>query len=485
MSETLSVLVAASEASPLAQTGGLGEVTGSLPLALRDLGFNVSIVMPAYRSLLDRKDTWETIARDLPVRLGGLHLSAQVLSSELAPGVPAYLIRRDELFDRSGLYGNEYGEYYDTPERYVFFSRAVAALGPKLGFYPDILMANDWQTGLVMPLLDLAGLPGTAGVFTVHNQGYLGLVPPDRTDILGLPGSYYTMDGLEYYGQMSLLKAGIVYSQAVTTVSPTYAREVQSPEGGHGLDGVMKSAAYKLTGILNGVDYSVWNPATDQHLAAHYKVDDLSGKSLCKIYLLRRMGLLEQLRDKPIMGMVTRLTAQKGLSLLSEAADDIFKQDVGLVVLGSGEPYFEDLARNLKDRFPDRVGLELGYDPVMAHEIIAGSDMLLMPSMYEPCGLAQMYGLKYGTVPIVRSVGGLNDTVRDQEENNGPPTGFKFGPFQARALVRAVRRAVEAWKNQDGWREIMRTGMNEDFSWGRSAREYAAVFEQALRRRRG
>ena len=480
---SLSVLIVASEVSPLAQTGGLAEVTGSLPLALRDAGVNVAVAMPAYRQILENGTNYEIRARDIPVRVGGSHLSADILIGELAPGIPAFFVRRDEFFDRTGLYGGKQGDYFDNPERYIFFSRVIPAMCAAVGFVPDIIMANDWQTGLVMTLLDLGALPRTAGVFAVHNQGYLGLVPPERTSSIGVPDRYYTMDGLEYFGQMSLLKAGIIYAQAVTTVSPTYAREVQTPEGGHGLDGVMRAISDKLHGILNGVDYSVWNPARDALIAAKYFPKDLSGKAACKEALLKKMNL-ENMIDRPVIGMVTRLSAQKGLNLLAEAADDLFKLDLGLVVLGSGESWHEDLMRQLRVKFPDRMGLCVGYDRQLSHEIIAGSDMFLMPSMYEPCGLAQMYSLKYGTVPIVRATGGLNDTVRDTRNNSGDSTGFKFDRFLASAMVRAVRRAVDAYKDREAWRAMMLRGMAEDFSWDRSAREYIGIFEKAVERRR-
>ncbi|MEW6264334.1 MAG: glycogen synthase GlgA [Thermodesulfobacteriota bacterium] len=481
---SLSVLVAASEAAPLAQTGGLAEVTGSLPSALRDIGCRVTVVMPAYRRVLETVKTWEVAARDLPVRIGQSNLTADVLSGELVTGVPLHLVRRDEFFDRTGLYGSSQGDYFDNPERFVFFSRVIPALCSAIGFTPDVILGNDWQTGLIMALLNQGALPRTAGVFCVHNQGFLGLVPPERTINIGLTDRYYTMEGMEYYGQMSLLKAGIVYAQAVTTVSPSYAQEVQTPEGGHGLDGVMRSINWRLFGILNGVDYRVWNPALDANLAANYSPQDLSGKLACKEDLLAAMGR-SNLLDKPLLGMVTRLTPQKGLGLLSESLEDLFKLDVGLVILGSGDARQEEQVRQMLTRYPDRMAGRFGYDPPLAHKIIAGCDMILMPSMYEPCGLAQMYGLKYGTVPVVRAVGGLNDTVKDPGNGNGQATGFKFGPFQARSLVRAVKRAVESFREKERWRTIMLAGMAEDFSWNRSAREYLKVFEQALSNRRG
>jgi starch synthase len=482
MNDTLSVLVVSPEVAPLAQTGGLAEVAGTLPLALNELGCRVAVAMPAYHQVMQNRTDLEVAARDIPVRVGDLYLTAQVLQAELAPGVPLFLVQRDEYFDRSGIYGGYQGDYFDNPERFIFFSRAIPAMCPGVGFVPDVILANDWESGLVMVMLDLGALPRTAGVFSIHNQGYLGLVPAERRHIIGIPDRYYGIDGLEYFGQMSLLKAGIMYSQAVTTVSPTYAQEIQTPEGGQGLDGAMRAVNWKLRGILNGVDYHVWNPAADPHIAAQYSIDDLAGKALCKQSLLEEMGLAH-LKDAPIIGMVTRLTSQKGFNLVAEASEDIFKAGAGLIVLGAGEPWHEDQLKKLKELYPDRVAMRIGYDPPLAHQIIAGCDMLLMPSMYEPCGLAQMYALKYGAIPLVRAVGGLNDTIRDPGDGT-PATGFKFGSFQARALARAVRRAVEVFGQPETWKEMMVAGMKEDFSWGRSAREYLSVFEWAIDRRR-
>lgn len=482
--DSLSVLVVTPEAAPLARTGGLAEVAGSLPLVLRDLGCQVAVAMPAYRCALESGPGWETAAKDLPVRLGGVHLTAEALVGELAPDVPIYLLRRDEFFDRSHLYGGGQGDYFDNPERFIFFSRAIFPLCSSVGFVPDVILANDWQAGLVMPLLHLGALPRTAGVFTIHNQGFLGLVPPERINNIGLPQRYYTLQGLEYYGQMSLLKAGIVYAQAVVTVSPAYAQEIQTPEFGHGLDGLMRSVSHRLYGILNGVDYQVWNPAADEHLAARYSPRDLSGKARCKQELLLKMGLPDYLRDKPVVGMVTRMTAQKGCSLVIEGIEELLKHDLGLVVLGAGDADFEAAFSEIQALRPDRIGLAVDFDPPLARQIIAGCDMFLMPSLFEPCGLAQMFSLKYGTVPIVRAVGGLSDTVIDPEEGRGPGTGFKFNRFRTHALIRAVRRAVEAFNDRDRWRAMVLEGMAQDFSWDRSAREYLAVFERAIEARR-
>ncbi len=477
------VLIAASEIRPFAQTGGLADVAGSLPGALARQGAGAAVIMPAYQSVLKNK-TFKFVETgvDFVIRQAGEDIAGSLLRGELSPGVPAYLIRCDRFFDRPGLYGYAGQEHPDNPERFAFFCKAVVKVLPNLAVWPDIVLGNDWQTGLIMPLLNLAVAGSPKGVFVIHNQGYMGLVPPDKWNLLDLPDHYNSIDGVEYFGQASLLKAGIVYSRALVTVSPTYAREVQTPEGGQGLDGAMRHHAGKLTGILNGVDYQVWNPETDPLIAANYSPADLSGKKKCKRALLEELGLAE-LKDKPLIGMVGRLAGQKGVSLVAEAAEDIFRLDVKLTLLGSGETFYEDMALAMEARFPDNCKVHIGYDDALAHRIIAGSDFVLIPSMYEPCGLVQMYGLKYGSVPVVRAVGGLNDTVRDNAGNNPEgvwDTGFKFSQFQSKALFLAVRRAIELYRRPDHFQSMIQAGMHEDCSWDNSARRYIELFDQVL-----
>ena len=476
----MKILIIASEAAPLATAGGLGDVIGSLPIALTELGCEVSVALPAYRPALKRIREWEVAVEGLPVILGKKNLTGDILVGELDRDVPIYLVRRDEFFDRNGIYGTNKGEYFDNLERYIFFSRSIPALCSALSLHPDIILANDWQTGLVMALLDQGALLGSAGVFAIHNMGYLGLVPREGVGNIGLPDKYYRMEGLEFYGRMSLLKAGIVYAKRVVTVSPTYALEIQTPEFGFGLDGLMHSIKQRLHGILNGVDYRVWNPETDKYLAANYSPQDLTGKSLCKEDLLKVMGLDPGLMDRPVAGMVTRLVEQKGCALMAEAAEELFAMGLGLVVLGSGDDVYEDLFLDLQARYPDRFGLKLGFDPGLAHKIIAGSDMFFIPSLYEPCGLTQMYSLKYGTIPVVRATGGLKDTVIDPEEKKDQSTGFKFDRFQTPDLVEGVKRAVKTFEQPDLWQKMIREAMDQDFSWRRSAKEYLRLFERTL-----
>ncbi|MGL4209224.1 MAG: glycogen synthase, partial [Candidatus Adiutrix sp.] len=367
MAKKMQVLIAASEVRPLAQTGGLADVTGSLPLALTRQGVGAAVIMPAYGDVLQNKAyNFTEVAPPFMISHGSEGVSATLLCAEFAPMVKLYLIRCDRFFDRPGLYGYEGIEHSDNPERFSFFCKAVIKALPHLSDYPDIILANDWQTGLLMPLLHQAEIKRPNGVFVIHNQGYLGLVPPEKKDFLGLPPAYHYLDGVEYFGQSSLLKAGIVYSQAVVTVSPTYAQEVQSPEYGHGLDGAMRYYGHKLSGILNGVDYDVWNPATDKLIAANYDIDDLSGKDKCKQDIYKHFGLAPD-NPCPLVGMVGRLTAQKGFNLLFDAAEDLFRLNINLVVLGSGEPFYEDMARDLAQRFPTQCKIFLGYNNALAH----------------------------------------------------------------------------------------------------------------------
>ena len=476
----MNILIIASEAAPLATAGGLGDVMGSLPIALTELGCKVSVVLPAYRPALKRIKEWEVTIEDLPVTLGKRNLTGDILLGQLDRNVPIYLVRRDEFFDRNGIYGTDKGEYFDNMERYIFFSRSIPALCSALSLRPDIILANDWQTGLVMALLDHGALPGSAGIFAIHNMGYLGLVPREGVGNIGLPNKYYRMEGLEFYGRMSLLKAGIVYAKRVITVSPTYALEIQTPEFGFGLDGLMRTIKQRLHGILNGVDYRVWNPETDKYLAANYSPQDLTGKALCKEDLLKVMGLDPGLVDRPVVGMVTRLVEQKGCSLLAEVAEELFAVGMGLVVLGSGDDVYEDQLLDLQTRYPDSFGLKLGFNTGLAHKIIAGSDIFLVPSLYEPCGLTQMYSLKYGTIPVVRATGGLKDTVIDPNEKMGKGTGFKFDRFQAADLAGGVKRTLKALEQPDLWQKMIQEAMGQDFSWRRSANEYLNLFERTL-----
>jgi starch synthase len=403
-------------------------------------------------------------------------------------GVRFYFVVYSLFFDRAALYGTPAGDYPDNAERFALFSRAALEIA-QLHFRPDILHCHDWQSALVPVLLRStygrsAALGRTPVLFTIHNLGYQGLFAPDVLRPIGLPESLFTIDGLEFYGKVNLLKGGLVFSDAITTVSRGYAREIQTEEYGFGLDGLLRHRSLVLSGILNGVDYSHWNPATDRHIAARYGPDDLRGKRECKRDLLAAFGLPAARLDRPLIGIVSRLSAQKGADLISDAAQELMALDLYLLVLGSGDAVYEDLFRTLAARYPDKVGVRIAYDDALAHKIEAGSDIFLMPSRYEPCGLNQIYSLKYGTVPVVRATGGLDDTVEQFDPATGAGTGFKFQEYSGRAMLGAIRAALEAYRHADQWRRLMLCGMAQDYSWGASAAQYLRLYEGLLASRR-
>ncbi|MGO9229435.1 MAG: glycogen synthase GlgA [Bryobacteraceae bacterium] len=463
------VLMISSEAAPLAKTGGLADVVGALPGALRDFGCAAAVVIPRYGwiSLKDARRVFD----HLPVYLGpaGFDVSIYQAPAEF----PLYLVECPSLFDRPGFYGEAGVDYPDNDIRFAVFARAALGVARRL-FPPDVLHCHDWQAGLVPAYLrsTLAGDPtfmGMKTLFTIHNLGYQGLFPATALKRVALDESVFTPDGLEFFGKVSYIKSGISFADALSTVSPTYAREIQTPEYGCGLDGVLRGRAAVLSGILNGADYGEWSPENDPLIPAPYSALDLSGKRTAKELLLTELDLPAEAMERPLLGIVSRFTEQKGVDLLAEVADQIVAEDVYLVALGTGEPEYEESFRAMAERFPGRVAVRIGYDNRLSHLIEAGADMFLMPSRYEPCGLSQIYGLRYGTVPVVRATGGLDDTIEES-------TGFKFQDCSGTALLGAVRDAVEAFSHPDAWRAVMLRGMQRDFSWKASAQEYAALY---------
>jgi starch synthase len=370
-------------------------------------------------------------------------------------------------------------DYPDNHIRFAVFSRAALSVARVL-FRTDIFHCHDWQTGLVPAYLrtTLATDPtffGCRTLFTIHNLGYQGLFPKTVLAAAGLEPSVYRPDGMEFFGRVSYIKSGIQFADALSTVSPTYAREIQTPEFGFGLDGCLRARAGVLTGILNGVDYAEWNPQSDPHIPARYSAGDLTGKALCKRVLLEEFGLPPEAMDRPLIGIVSRFTRQKGTDILVEAAARIVAEDVYLVALGTGDPEYEDFFRRLQREHPGRIAARVGFDNALAHRIEAGADMFLMPSHYEPCGLNQIYSLRYGTVPVVRATGGLDDTIEEE-------TGFKFTEYSGQALLEAVQAAVRAYADRDGWERMMRLGMSKDFSWNQSAAAYSELYRRMLAR---
>jgi len=487
MAKQIKVLFLSPEAVPFAKTGGLADVAGALPDALKRLGVDVRLILPHYREVWTSNSKLYLLFEDLKVPFGKDLFTARVWESQTDGGTPVYFIKREDMFDRPNLYGNAYGDYYDNLERFSFFCHAALCLADRISFSPDVLHCHDWQSGLVPafikgPYARNSAVGQAKTIFTIHNLGYQGIFPQEKLSITGLPKeTFYQTDGLEFWGNISLLKSGIFYSDSITTVSPSYALEIQTDEYGLGMAGILQKRRASLYGILNGVDYKVWNPACDTHLKAQYTPENISGKNHCKESLIKEMKLIQSLKSKPLLGMISRLDTQKGLDLLVKILDDILALDVGLVVLGSGDQSIQEILKKAAKKNPRHFGLTIGFDESLAHRIMAGADMFLIPSRYEPCGLTQMYALKYGTIPIVRNTGGLKDSIREFNLKTGKGNGFKFSDYKSEAFLASVQRAIKQFHNTEGWKKLRVNAMKEDFSWDRSAKSYLKLYRSTLK----
>lgn len=491
-SSPLKVLMVASEAVPLVKTGGLGDVIGALPPDLRALGHDVRVVLPFYSAIDVRRFPCTPVVESLWVHLpaGSREMSAWSLVDPPG-GVPTYLVKDDGFFCRHGIYDEDGRDYPDNPLRYGYFCKAVFWLMEGIGWFPDILHGHDWQSALIPTFLAndefLAGHPAFSlmrTLLTIHNLAYQGVCSVDFLEKLGLDRRLLNPAEMEFFGRLNLLKGGLVYADALSTVSPRYAREIQTPEFGCGLEGVLRHRARRLHGILNGIDTEVWNPADDPHLPATYSADDLSGKAVCKAELQREFGLPVR-ADVPLVGLVSRIVEQKGLNLVAQAIYEMLDLGIQFVILGKGMAKYERHFSRLSHDHPTQISARIGYSEDLAHRIEAGCDVFLMPSRFEPCGLNQLYSMRYGTVPVVHRVGGLADSVIDASPEAvayGEATGFVFDSYLAEEMMRALRRAVETWRERpEDWRRIVRAGMRRDFSWRRSAREYEKLMEIVMR----
>ena len=484
----MKILYLASEVAPFSKTGGLADVAGALPAALARAGCRVIVATPLYRSIDRARFGLERKSESVSVPLAGRVREARVHSLQTSERVTVFFIEQDALFGRDGLYDDRGDPYADNAERFGFFTRAGLELCRLLDSPPDIVHANDWQTALAPFWLkhDLAGDPlfaGARSVFTVHNLAYQGLAPRAALAALGIDEAEFSFDRLEFYGQLSLIKAGLLDADQLTTVSPGHAKEIVTREYGEGLDGLLRARAADLTGILNGADYNLWNPRYDPHLAAAYGPGDRAGKLGCRADLVSRFGLTAG-ETTPIAGMISRLTEQKGVDLLIASLDGLLEQGLCLAVLGTGAPYYEEQLAELAGKHPGRVGLELAYDEALAHRVLGGADLLLMPSRYEPCGLNQLHAMKYGTLPVVRATGGLHDTVIDVDADAARGNGFKFEAYQPAALLDAVRRAVARMGRAEDWCALVERAMEEDFSWDGPAVRYVELYRRLRARER-
>jgi starch synthase len=478
----MKIAMIASEVSPFAKTGGLADVIGTLSVALERLGHEVCIIAPAYRSVLHGEFLLRETSLKLSVPISDRLKTATVLQSTVGQGTTVYFIRADPYFDRESLYGTAGGDYPDNAERFVFFSRAALEW---LRHQPvDIVHCHDWQTALAIVYLktQAARYAGTAAaktVFTIHNLGFQGIFGRHDWHLLNLDSALFTPQFLEFYGNINFLKGALLLADKITTVSPSYAQEIMTPAQGFGLDGVLGRRAADLVGILNGVDYSQWNPWTDPFIKCHYGENSSPVKDACKRSLRRIFGLPDK-GDTALIAMISRLTSQKGFDLIENIFESLMQRDVQVVLLGKGETSYEQFFRAAVTRYAGRLGVRIDFDEPLAHQIEAGADIFLMPSLYEPCGLNQMFSLKYGTIPIVRAVGGLKDTVQQCDTEAETGTGFLFEPYEGEALLRAIDRSLQVFQDKKAWAALRRRAMTMDFSWERSAKRYANLYRQLL-----
>lgn len=482
----MKIAMITSEAVPYAKTGGLADVSGALPRALGALGVETTVVLPLYRACRKAAPPPRPTGRSARVSWGGGERSVPLWEASPYPGVRFLFLESDPLYDRPSLYGEQGKDYPDNLERFHLLARGGIAALEAMGTVPDVVHAHDWQAALAPTLLlhsRNGSRPHPATVATVHNLAFQGLFPPETFPTLGLPAGLYRMEGMEFWGKVNLLKGALLYSDALTTVSPTYAREIQTAEFGCGLEGVLRERSAVLQGILNGIDTEEWDPASDRFLSARYSPRDLSGKSVCKGALLEAMGLAAD-PSRPLAAFVGRLTHQKGVDLILEGVDAIVGDGVALAFLGTGEPEVEASLRQAAARHPGRIAARIGFDNALAHQMEAGADFFLMPSRFEPCGLNQMISLRYGTIPVVRGTGGLEDTIEDAD---GRPegNGFKFAGSSPEEFQAAFRRALKAFRDPKRLGLLRRRGMEGDYSWTVSARRYLDLYRSAAARRGG
>lgn len=479
----MKILIASPEVNPFIKTGGLADVTGALPKALKKLGVEARVILPKHKGIDENKFPlkYKNYKIRCPISLG--FVEAEIVESEY-DGVTAYLVEQDEYYNRDYLYSTPDGDYQDNAVRFIFFSKSILEAIKVTGFIPDVLHCNDWETALAPVFLrtvykDDPQLKGISTVFTIHNLGYQGIFWHYDMHLLNLGWEYFTSEYLEFFGNINFMKGGIIFSDIINTVSKRYSEEIQTPEFGYGLDGVLRIRNKDLFGIINGIDYEEWNPETDSFLPAKYSHKDLTNKKVCKKALLKEFNLDES-DDAPLIGTISRLADQKGFDLIAQAFEEMISMGVRYIVLGTGERKYHEILTELSKRFSKSFAVRISYDNRLAHLIEAGADMFLMPSRYEPCGLNQLYSLKYGTVPIVRAVGGLEDTIIDYTEYPDRGTGFKFREYNKEAMLDAIRRALALYNKKDLWESLMVRCMKEDFSWERSAREYIELYKKAI-----
>lgn len=459
----MNILFCSSEVVPFAKTGGLADVAGALPKALAKKGANVKITMPLYKNIK-------------PLKSGARP------SSSISKNIEIFFIKNDALFNRDGLYGTSAGDYPDNLDRFSFFCRKSLELAKEINFKPDIIHCHDWQSALIPVYLksiyrDDDFFENTKVVFTIHNLAYQGLFPESEFSKIGVYRDFYNIDGLEFYSKVNLLKGGLIFSDHLTTVSPTYAKEIQTKEFGCGLEGVLYQRRHNLSGILNGLDYDIWNPAKDKLIYEKFSPDNIAGKFEDKMMLQKAYGLKVN-KSVPLFGMISRLADQKGVDLLVNTLDELMEMNLQIIILGTGEQRYHDMLRAAASEHPDKLSLNLKFDDKLAHNIYAASDIFLMPSRYEPCGLGQMISLKYGSIPLVFKTGGLADTIEDFDEKHGFGNGFVFDKYDVDEFLGTVERAVETYRVKELWKGLLERAFDSDFSWEASAKHYLDLYKR-------
>ncbi len=487
----LKILLVSSEVVPFAKTGGLADVAGSLPKALAvvgndNMGNDVRVVMPHYKGI-----EGASYRMDFPVMFNNRAETSIVREAAIEAHfqgqhriIPVYMVDNHHYFYRDSMY-----MFPDEAERYTFFCRALLEMLPRLNWQPDVIHCNDWQSGPIPFFIKTRYrhdpfYAKISTVFTIHNLQYQGNYPRETLRILGAGDEYFTPDQLEFYGSVSFMKMGLVYSDIINTVSRTYAAEIQRPELGERMDGLLRKRSHDLYGIVNGINYHEFNPKTDHRIYRNYDYESIDFKKENKFALQKELGL--PIKDVPVIGLISRLVDQKGLDLISEIGDELMHLELQFVVLGSGDKYYEDLFNRLKSKYPQKMGVYIGFNSILAQRIYAGADMFLMPSRFEPCGLGQLIAMRYGTIPIVRATGGLADTVHDYNPATGSGNGFVFSEYNGRALYHAIARALKVYRDdQEQWNKLARNCMEMDFSWARSGVEYLQLFQEAISRHMG
>jgi starch synthase len=479
----MKVLIASPEVYPFVKTGGLADVTGALPKALKKLGIDVRVILPKHKGIEERGFPMRYKNYKIACQVSQSTIDAEIVESEY-DGIITYLVENDEYYYRDYLYSTPDGDYLDNAERFIFFAKSILEAIKVTGFIPDVLHCNDWETALSPVFLkslskDDPLLRQISTLLTIHNLGYQGIFWHYDMHLLNIGWEYFTPEALEFFGHINFLKGGIVFSDILSTVSKQYSKEIQTTEFGCGLEGILTTRRNDLYGIVNGIDYEEWNPEKDQHIPAQYNEKNLANKRVCKAALQEEYGL-PVMENTPLIGTISRLADQKGFDLIASSLGGMLSKGVQYIILGTGERKYHDLFTGLSKQFPKSFGVKIAYDNRLAHLIEAGSDMFLMPSQYEPCGLNQLYSLKYGTVPIVRGVGGLEDTIIDYTKSPDIGTGFKFYDYSEKALLDAIERAIGVYKNQRAWQSLIKKCMSEDFSWEKSAKEYVEVYKKAI-----